>query len=56
MFRGSKADEIITMIFMLFAVLAGGFLLFSSNRIYFLIFGGIAVGIRVIQYLIRFFK
>ncbi|MDD2436018.1 MAG: hypothetical protein PHG27_07295 [Massilibacteroides sp.] len=54
--RGSKADEIITMAFMVFAVIAGGCLLFINNRLYFYILGGIAVAIRVIQYILRFFK
>jgi hypothetical protein len=54
--RGSKADEIITMVFMAFAVIAGGCLLFVNDRLYFYIFGGIAVITRVIQYILRFFK
>jgi len=56
MLRGSKADELITLVFMAFAIISGVCLLFSGNRIYFLIFGGIAILIRVVQYILRYFK
>lgn len=54
--RGSKADEITTLVFMVFAVIAGICLLFVGDRIYFWSFGGIAVLIRIVQYILRFFK
>lgn len=54
--RGSKTDEIITMAFMAFAVIAVVCLLFIGNRLYSYIFGGTAVLIRLTQYILRFFK
>lgn len=54
--RGSRTDEIFTLIFMAFAVIAAVCALFVSNRVYFLVFGGIAVVVRIVQYILRFFK
>lgn len=56
MLRGSKADELITIVFMVLAVIAVICLFFSGNRIYFLIFGGAAILLRIVQYILRYFK
>lgn len=54
--RGSKTDEIITIVFMAFAVIAVVCLFLSNDRIYAMSFAGVAIIIRVIQYILRFFK
>jgi hypothetical protein len=56
MMRGSRADEALTLLFMLFAVAAGVcFFAVSGNRAPFFVCGGLAVVIRIIQYGLRFF-
>ncbi|WP_176221461.1 hypothetical protein [Massilibacteroides vaginae] len=54
--RGGKTDQLMTIIFMVLAVIAGACLLFASNRVYFLSFAGIALLLRITQYALRFFK
>lgn len=56
MLRGSKTDEIMTIVFMILAVIAVVCLFFISERIYFLVFGSTALGLRVVQYILRFLK
>lgn len=57
MTKGSKADEILTLLFMILAVAAiVCFCLPSVDRQVFLICGGIAVVLRVVQYILRFIK
>jgi hypothetical protein len=54
--RGSRTDELMTLLFMVFAIAAGVcFFAVSGNRLPFLICGGTAVVIRIIQYALRFF-
>jgi hypothetical protein len=55
MMRGSKTDEILSLIFMLLAVAAGVCFFAVSDRMVFWIVGGIAVVFRLIQYALRFF-
>lgn len=54
--RGSKTDQIMTIIFMVLAVIAVICLLFANSRIYFLSFAGVALLLRITQYALRFFK
>ncbi|MDR3142472.1 MAG: hypothetical protein LBU37_12230 [Tannerellaceae bacterium] len=56
MMRGSKTDEILSLIFILMAVAAGICYFAVKDRTVFLIIGGIAVGFRLLQYALRFFK
>lgn len=56
MLRGSKTDELITIVFMILAVIAVVCLFFSGNRIYFLLFGSGAILLRIVQYILRYFK
>ncbi len=54
--RGSKLDDILTLIFMLLAVATVACFFFPSvERSTMLTIGGVAIGIRVIQYILRFF-
>lgn len=55
MMRGSKTDEFLTLIFMLLAVAAIICFFAVSGRTVFLIVGGIAVVVRLVQYALRFF-
>ncbi|MDR1555435.1 MAG: MFS transporter [Tannerellaceae bacterium] len=55
MMRGSKTDEILSLIFMLLAVAAGICFFVADDRMVFWIVGGIAVVFRLIQYALRFF-
>ena len=52
--RGSKADEILSLTFMVLAV-AAGVCYFSAGQKTFFIVGGIAVLMRIVQYVLRFF-
>lgn len=56
MVRGGKTDQILTIIFMVLAVIAVICLFFASDRIYFLSIAGVALLLRIIQYALRFFK
>ncbi len=56
MMRGSKLDEILTLLFMLMAIgTVICFFLGSAYRTEVMIIGGIAVAIRIVQYLLRYF-
>jgi len=54
--RGSRLDEIMTLLFMVLAIgaIICYFVLGSSNPTY-LILGGIAIVLRIVQYMMRFF-
>lgn len=55
MTKGSKADEIFTLIFMLLAIAAVVcFCIPSVDRTVFLSLGGVAVVLRLVQYVLRF--
>jgi hypothetical protein len=53
--RGDKWDELLTVLFMVLAI--GAIVLFvaKGSQPYYLICGGIAIVIRVVQYIARFF-
>lgn len=53
MMRGSKADEILTLLFMLLAI-AAVVCFFVASRAAFYGCGGSAVVIRLVQYLLRY--
>lgn len=53
MMRGSKLDEIMTLCFMLLAV-AAVICFFTAGPTVFLSVGGVAVAVRLVQYLLRF--
>lgn len=55
MMRGSKTDEILSLIFMLLALAAGICFFVAQDRMVFWIVGGIAVAFRLVQYALRFF-
>lgn len=58
MTRDSKVDQIMTLIFMLFAIAAVVSYIYtfsSSDKRVFLICAGVAVLIRIAQYILRFF-
>lgn len=52
--RGSKADEILSLAFMLLAVAAGVCYFAAGQKVFFIV-GGIAVLMRIAQYIMRFF-
>ncbi|MCD7935397.1 MAG: hypothetical protein LUG98_00900 [Tannerellaceae bacterium] len=54
--RGSKLDELMTLLFMILAAVAVLVVFITNNRQYFLVIAGIAVVIRLVQYLLRFVK
>jgi hypothetical protein len=56
MMRGSKTDELLSLIFILLAVAAGVCFFVVTDRMVFLIVGGVAVAFRLIQYALRFFN
>lgn len=56
MMRGSKTDELLSLIFILLAVAAGVCFFAVKDRTVFLIVGGLAVVFRLIQYALRFFN
>lgn len=53
--RGGKMDELLTLLFMLLAIAAVICFFAMDNRTWFLALGGIAVVLRVIQYVARYF-
>jgi hypothetical protein len=53
--RGSRTDEVMTLLFMLLAVAAGVCYFAVDNRLVFMSCGGAALVLRVIQYILRFF-
>lgn len=55
MTKGSKADDILTLLFMLLAIAAVVcFCISSADRSLFLYIGGAAVILRLVQYILRF--
>jgi hypothetical protein len=52
--RGSRTDEILSLLFMLLAV-ASGVCFFTFGRASFYVVGGIAILMRIVQYILRFF-
>ena len=57
MHRGSKADTIVTWIFLALAVAAViCYVALPANRLPFMYCGGAAIVLRLVQYLIRFIK
>ena len=54
MTRGSKADEILTLIFMLLAIAAVVCYFAVSDKSAFLYCGGAAIVLRLAQYILRF--
>ncbi|MDR2138069.1 MAG: hypothetical protein LBP50_00730 [Tannerella sp.] len=55
MIRGSKTDEVLTLLFMLLAVAAVICFFAVDSRTVFLICGGVAACLRIVQYILRFF-
>lgn len=56
MMRGSKLDEILTLLFMLLAIgTVVCFFLGAAYRTEVLVVGGIAVAIRIVQYILIYF-
>jgi hypothetical protein len=53
--RGSRVDNILSLIFILLAVAAGVCYFAATDRMAFWIIGGIAVVFRLVQYALRFF-
>ncbi|MDR1676103.1 MAG: hypothetical protein LBR86_06525 [Tannerella sp.] len=53
--RGSKTDEVLTLLFMLLAVAAVICFFAVDSRMAFIICGGVAVLLRMAQYILRFF-
>ncbi|MDR1601753.1 MAG: hypothetical protein LBS42_04915 [Tannerella sp.] len=53
--RGSRTDELMTLLFMLLTVAAGICFFAVGNRLPFYICGGIAMLIRIAQYILRIF-
>lgn len=53
--RGSKADEILTLVFMVLAIAAVVCYFAVTNRVVFLSIGGLAVVLRIVQYALRHF-
>lgn len=56
MFRGSRTDELLTLIFMVLAIATVICYFAVTNKVVFFSLGGAAVVIRLIQYALRFFK
>jgi hypothetical protein len=54
--RGSKIDDILSLIFILLAVAAGVCFFVVNDRMAFWAVGGVAVVFRLIQYALRFFN
>ncbi|MDL2255281.1 hypothetical protein LJC44_04140 [Parabacteroides sp. OttesenSCG-928-G06] len=54
--RGSRLDELFTLLFMVLAIAAVVcFFVMRDDRAWFLALGGIAVVLRVVQYVMRYF-
>lgn len=57
MIRGSKLDELLTLLFMLLAITTViCFFIPSVEKSITLTIGGIAIGVRIRQYILRFFN
>ncbi|MCC8155532.1 MAG: hypothetical protein LIP01_15970 [Tannerellaceae bacterium] len=54
--RGSKLDDIMTLLFMLLAIASVVVLFIANTRTAFLGIAGVAVILRIIQYILRFIK
>ena len=54
--RGNKWDELMTIVFMILAVLTVVFFFVAPQQSYFLIFGGTAVVLRIVQYTMRLIR
>ena len=54
--KGSRADEALTLAFMVIAIAAAICFFAVDNRLAFMICGSIAVILRIIQYILRFFS
>jgi hypothetical protein len=54
--RGSKSDEWLTLLFMLLAVTAVICFFAADNPFIYMICGGLALVLRIIQYILRFFS
>ena len=55
-FRGSPADGIMSVVFMVLAIAAGICYFSVDDRRVFFVLAGVAVIFRIIQYAIRFFR
>ncbi|MDH6358004.1 hypothetical protein [Parabacteroides sp. PF5-9] len=53
--RGSRLDEVFTLIFMVLAIAAVVCYFAVSDRTVFLALGGFAVVLRIVQYVLRYF-
>ncbi len=53
--RGSRFDELLTVLFMILAIAAVVCFFALSDRTWFLALGGVAVVLRVVQYVMRYF-
>ena len=53
--RGSRADEVMTLLFMLLAIASVVCFFTVDNRLAFMLCGGTAVLLRVVQYIMRLF-
>ena len=53
--RGDKWDELLTVLFMTLAIAAVVLFFAKPGQFYYLICGGIAIVIRVVHYVLRFF-
>ena len=53
--RGGRADELFTLLFMTLFVAAVVCFFVARNQPYYQICGGIAIVVRIIQYILRFF-
>jgi membrane protein YdbS with pleckstrin-like domain len=57
MMRGSKLDEIINLVFLILAIGAGiCYFAVNDDHKTFLVVGGVAVVLKLVQYFLRFFK
>jgi hypothetical protein len=56
LFRGSKADELLTLLFMVLAIAAVICYFAISNKMVFMYLAGVAIVIRLAQYVLRYFK
>jgi hypothetical protein len=53
--KGDKWDELLTVLFMILAIAAIVVYFAKPTQPYYLICGGTAIGIRIVQYALRFF-
>jgi len=53
--RGSRLDEVLTLVFMVIAVAAVVCFFAARHQPYYQICGGIAIVVRIVQYILRFF-